>query len=239
MSSKEKLDKLIERARKLYAMSNDTSSPAEAAIALKRVTSMMETYGITAADLEDNRSEFGSVQGGKRYKAMPTWYGILIVGVARYHDCNVVVTNGRATFEGFDKDAIVAPLTLDYLIQVMERGVKRYQKDQKQNDPFAYFGPSPRQQGSSYRRGYVSEMQNIMFRIAAGRKKEQEEAMEESGGTALVVQKKALVEDHFGMQRIKNAKGVRPTNAAFAGAEGARNTSLNGQVTGSKQGALS
>ncbi len=233
-------DKLIERARKLYAMSNDTSSPAEAAIALKRVTSMMQTHGITAEDLEQNRTQFGTTHAKERYKTVPTWYGILCVGVAKYHDCNVVLNDGQADFMGFDKDVLIAPLTLDYLLNTMERGVKRYQKEQKELSHYNRYGPSPRKQGSSYRRGYASEMQRIMCKIAEDILKEQEQATVESGGTALVIQKQSLVDEEFGKMRLFSSKREARSDANSAGAEGARNTRLNTQVNGtSGQGKLS
>ncbi len=51
--------KLLDRIRKLYAMSLEVeASPHEAEIALRRCTALMERYGVTEDDLET--SEFGA-----------------------------------------------------------------------------------------------------------------------------------------------------------------------------------
>jgi len=42
-------DKIVERVRKLLAMSEDTSSPHEAAIAAKRAAHLMQQYNIDNA----------------------------------------------------------------------------------------------------------------------------------------------------------------------------------------------
>jgi hypothetical protein len=197
----------------------------------------MEEHGITADDLEWNRTQFGTTESSQRYKAMPTWYSVLAMGVAIYHECHAVTAHGRIKFKGFDKDAIVAPLTLDYLIQTMERGVKRYQKENPCNrDDQWYYGVTPRMQGSSYRSGYASQMQQIMFTIAAERKKAQEQDIQESGGTALVVQKAELVDGEFGKMTTSRCKMAgKDGGAKNAGRDGARNTGLNSQVTGAGQ----
>ncbi len=44
-------EKIINRVKKLLALSNDTSSPNEAAIALKRVRSLMDKYQLTHEDI--------------------------------------------------------------------------------------------------------------------------------------------------------------------------------------------
>ena len=229
--------KLVERARKLYAMSQDSSSPAEAEIAQRRVTKMMEEHGITAADLDDATTAFGKVAAGKRYKQRPTWYGVLSMGVAKYHDCQIETIDGMSTFKGFEKDVAVAPLTLDYLVGTMERGVKRYQKENKSSDPFDYWKVTPRQMGSSYRNGFASEMQTILYNIVAERTKEQRAALESDGaGTALVIQKNKLVEGEFGVQLTKKANmRYYSEGATNAGRAAAQNTSLSKQVGGSTQ----
>jgi len=54
-------EKLLDRIRKLYAMSRESeSSPHEAEIAMRRCQSLMDRFGITEADLET--SEFGDVR---------------------------------------------------------------------------------------------------------------------------------------------------------------------------------
>ena len=51
-------DKLIERGRKLFAMSQDQSSPTEAAIAARRMRVLMSTHDITIDELRATRDEY-------------------------------------------------------------------------------------------------------------------------------------------------------------------------------------
>lgn len=44
-------DKLLERVRKLHAMSQDSSSPAEAAIAARRLKALMSEHRITFEEI--------------------------------------------------------------------------------------------------------------------------------------------------------------------------------------------
>ena len=135
-------DKLIERVRKLFAMSQDTSSPAEAAIAAARVRKLMDEHGITQADLET--SEFmeseGQTSGAKR--SLPGWYDLLSIGVARAND--VICERDRCNiyFNGYEKDVICATLMLDYLVGAMKRSTKKFSDERKAC--LLYTSPSPR-----------------------------------------------------------------------------------------------
>jgi len=56
-------DKLIERARKLFAMSRDSGSPAEAAIADRRLSALMEKHHITLEQIKGTeRQDSSTVQ---------------------------------------------------------------------------------------------------------------------------------------------------------------------------------
>ena len=53
-------DKLLERARKLFAMSQDSGSPAEAAIADRRLSALMEKHDITLDQIKGIEREYSS-----------------------------------------------------------------------------------------------------------------------------------------------------------------------------------
>jgi len=53
-------DKLLERARKLYAMSQDAGSPAEAAIADRRLSALMEKHDISLDQIKNIEREYSA-----------------------------------------------------------------------------------------------------------------------------------------------------------------------------------
>ncbi len=64
-------DKLIERARKLFAMSQDSGSPVEAAIADRRLSALMEKHGITLEQIKGTEPEFPSPAQTEEQKDYP------------------------------------------------------------------------------------------------------------------------------------------------------------------------
>ncbi len=115
-------EKLLNRIRKLYAMSRENeSSPHEAEIAMRRCQSLMERFGVTESDLET--SEFGASKIGKAFRAVPNYVSVLGSAVALLHDC-ICVKSDTIEFRGFSIDADVASLTYSYLNDAMERSLK-------------------------------------------------------------------------------------------------------------------
>jgi len=74
-------EKLLARVRKLYQMSRETeSSPHEAEIAMRRCQSLMAKFGISESDLDT--SEFGSSSIQRRFRAIPSYVGVMGSAVA-------------------------------------------------------------------------------------------------------------------------------------------------------------
>ena len=96
-------DKIINRVRKLYAMSQEAdSSPHEAEIALRRCQSLMAKFGVTVSELET--SEFGSSSIGRSFRNVPSYVTLLSSAVALLHDC-ICVDSGEIEFRGYSIDA--------------------------------------------------------------------------------------------------------------------------------------
>ena len=223
---------MIDRIRKLFAMSQDTSSLNEAEIALKRCKSLMEKYGITEADLQT--SEFGTdfAYVGKR---LDKWKSFLSVGIAAF--TNTIVTiqyvrdeNNRTTdekgvvYKGFDADVLNAVLLSDYLEHTLERCVKAYKAETRDNS---------RAGATSFRNGFAVALQRRMVEMS----EEMEEASPEtSNGTSLVVCKMQMVNDEFGKQKISRTRSRTSSYAGnSAGQRAGNNVNLNRQMTGGNQ----
>lgn len=221
--------KLLDRVRKLYAMSQDVSSPNEAAIAAKRARSLMDKHGIKASDLET--SEFAELFASDRtFKAMPSWYGVLAVGVAVANDVQAIRTRGKVQFQGFEADVIGAQLMFGYLIEAMERHLKQASH------------LSGRADKGAFRQGFAGDMSQRLHALKEQRKQESRREAQAAGnstGSALIVVKDKLVSQKYGSPRYARRSTTHSSRSGYsAGVNASQRTGLNTQVSGKAQGAL-
>ncbi len=218
-------EKLLERIRRLYAMSNDTSSPAEAAIAAKRVRSLMDQHQVTVEDLE--KSEYGSAVFRKSYLRPPLYIRWLMLGVGRYNDCNTTWSSlgggkNSPMFQGFENDALAANLMLDYLYKTMERHLRAYLKSESPEDR--------RIASNSFRAGYCADMQKRLLELCEERRTAEHEA---GSAGALIVLKGKLVAAKFGVMKTSKSKSkISDSNAQQAGQKASQRTGIEKQVRG-------
>ena len=235
--------KIIDRVRKLFAMSQDASSLEEAAIALKRYQSLVAKYGIQESDLET--SEFGTATG-EALKKMERYKGWLALGIAPFTNTVVAyefvrvdgVKCKRIKYEGFKTDVQQAIMLQDYLEQTLARCLKAYKKESGNNGLKA---------ATSFKNGFASALQDRMVELAA-EAEEASQAVSEAtstaqgvtSGTSLVVCKMKMVEAEFGKQKVAAGTAYRyDYDAKGAGSQAAQNVSLNRQVSGEGQRRLS
>lgn len=240
-------EKLLNRIRKLYAMSQESeSSPHEAEIAMRRCQSLMARFGVSEADLET--SEFGASTIDRKFRSMPTYVGVLGSAVALLHDC-ICVKGGTIEFRGFNIDAEVAPLTYGYLTQTMERSLKLRKRDGE-------VAPG-RSASFDYRVGYALAILERARRIDTERReaevKMQQPAAEGANALAgvdddiprvssLVIRKREIVRENC-MEGLyfSRPKRVRYRNGAAhrAGTSDGASVSLDKQVSGQRNAAIS
>lgn len=218
-----KKKKLIERIRKLYAMSQDASSPNEAEIAARRCRAMMDEHDIKEADLAT--SEFLSAACGARKSTtrIPLWYNVLAVGVAKFNDVQTS-RSGRdgMLFNGFETDVLSAQLMLEYLVESLQRGA-------------AHSEHSSRGRINSFRMGFSTDIQRRLYELAERRKVE---LVSDETGTALVVLKEQLLAKEFGPDATRKATRQPPPSREAAesfraGVQLSESTGLNSQVRNS------
>lgn len=218
-------EKLLERVRKLFAMAQESeASPHEAEIALRRCQSLMNKYGITEADLET--SAFATVGFGRR-STIPTHLRVLAAAVAKMHDCLFVTGNqGHTEFRGYEVDAHVARLTLDYLLDAVERALRA----RKRNGDF----PPGRSAAYDYRLGFASEVQQRVATLVSERRRQQQAASGGSG-TDLALRKLEIVERECGQglgTRSFGSRAPQDATAHGAGRADGASVSLDKQVGG-------
>ena len=219
-------EKLLNRIRKLYAMSREQeSSPYEAEIALRRCQSLMQRFGITEADLET--SEFGVSTIGKQFRAIPSYIGVMSSAVALLHDC-VCVDTGTIEFRGYSIDTEVASMTFAYLTESMEQSLKLRKKS-------GSVGPG-RAASFDYRVGFAIAVLERCRTIDAERKLAEQQAQVTQAadvGGSLVVRKLAMVRDGC-LQDVQTGRKrrvrYRNGDAHTAGATDGNKVSLNTQI---------
>ena len=229
-------EKVIDRVRKLYAMSQASeSSPNEAEIALRRCQSLMAKFGVTFGELET--SEFGSSTIGRHFQSVPSYVTLLSSAVALLHDC-ICVDSGDIEFRGFSIDAEVATLTYNYLSNSMERSLQLRKKQGKV--------PPGRSGSFDYRVGFGISVLNRCRAIHQERLDAEKQAHtgasnDSTYGSSLVVLKRELVEEHC----TEDIQGSRKRTVKFrsgvahtAGAEDGSDVSLDTQVGHDKRASI-
>jgi len=219
-----KEEKILDRIRKLLAMSKDTSSPYEAAIAAGRARKMMDKFQVSELDLttvsDSDMAEEGFDTG---MKTQSTVVSSLAVAVATLNDCHVVIGTVRGhkvlTFQGMFVDAVCAIELMKYLKDEMYKQAKN--------------NATGRADRSAYRLGFAAGVTNQVRKIMRDRK----QLKTEKTGTALVACKQQLVNKHFGATRYKEqrTKFSGSAQSYYQGKEAGMNASLNRQVNGAGQ----
>jgi len=233
-------NKLLQRIRKLYAMSREEqSSPHEAEIALRRCQSLMNKFGISESDLET--SEFGAAKIGKAFRALPSYVAVMGSAVALLHDC-LCVRSGTIEFRGFSIDAEVASLTYAYLNNAMERSLKQA-KTTGAVEP-------GRSASFDYRVGFAMAVRARARQIDSERRQAQADAAVSASvqsvaagnnGSSLVVRKLEAVREAC-MEGLVNARPnrvrYRSGAAHAAGSNDGKRVSLNRQVKQTQRGKI-
>lgn len=216
-------DKVINRVRKLYAMSQAAdSSPNEAEIALRRCQSLMEKFGVTFSDLET--SDFGAATIGRRFRNVPSHVTLISSAVALLHDC-VCIESNEIEFRGFSIDAEVASITYEYLISTMERSLRHH----KRNGSVL----PGRSASFDYRVGFGVAVLTRCKQIHLERLQAQTQHSAEHPGQALLVLKTKLVQENC----TSDVQGERKRTVRFRSGK-AHSTGLNDGKRVSLQGKI-
>lgn len=195
--------KIIERIRSLLAMGQDTSSPNEAAIAVKRARKLMDEHQLSAIDIKNEKGfELGSVELNNNSTIERTWATTIAIAVAKMNDCIVRLNAGMNqnlvyVFYGFSEDAEACKSMTSYLIQSC---IRLYERDKVVKSLSGLIQQDDYMTGIS--RGLCERLRMIIS--------ERELAMSETvTSQALVVAKKSLIDKEFGEVKYGQAKRSR------------------------------
>lgn len=183
------LASVMRRVRKLMALANDGRGDVnEMAAAAEMAAKIMAKYRLDYADVlaaelkagaKFDTSIHGTPKYGRAARRAKAWFGILGIAVARLNECCFEnLPEGVTQFYGVESDVLVAGYMQDYLSDQIHRAASAYYaltKNTRGADEFA-FGMAQE---------IVSKLKAIKPEIT-------------STGTALVVTKARVVEEHFG-----------------------------------------
>ena len=187
-------ENILRRIKKLLAIAEDhRADPNEAAAAAGMAAKIMAKYQLDHQDLIiesikndlDTQTFVGAARKNKKYFArVPGWIDILAVQVARLNSVEVVKSvddQGRACvkFYGYKDDTLLASWTMTYLVGTVNALCRAFRGNGMES-------------GISYRRGVSSGICDSIKALLV----EQETQKETSN--ALVVAKKAAIEQEFG-----------------------------------------
>lgn len=200
----EDLAKIKERITKLLAMSKDTSSPEEAAIAAQRARKLMDKHQIDESALVTGKGVeyvFVDRPHGKSYKYMGEWISVIAVAVAKYNDCQAMRCAyrgdkpgySRVGFRGTQQDVEITCQMFDYLLDVGLKLTKEYMN-----------GLNKASISDAFKRGYSHEIANRLAAMTVARR---EELQTEETGLMVIDNKLAAVEKHFGEIKYGTTKG--------------------------------
>lgn len=202
-------ERVIERVRKLLALSN-SSNEHEAALAAAHAQRLLAEHNLAISELEMREEGAGEAELTVA-RTVPKWLSSLFAVVAHAFDCMAIVAStadaGRLRFIGVGKDPAVAACTLQFLMQELRRLASRYLKQQAAD----LLSPAIRRRmRDSYLLGGVQGVQQAMAL--------QKAATPTTAG-ALVPVKEALIrqysEQHLGPLRTQRRRRSSVLSSAF------------------------
>jgi hypothetical protein len=214
-------DALMRRLRKLLAIAEDSrGDPNECAAAAAQAERIMRKYQIEHADLLFKEPDaFGTVATGlgenpfdvaARYSSP---CGQIAVAVAKLYECQARSKNSRLEFCGLRLDAILARYTYLMLVETMVATCNVWQKQTK-----ARVG-----ERAGYLAGYAS---TVCDALRAAKAERDAEAARPGAFGALVVQKAALVRQHFGDPNYGRSRAAAQGASWHAGALDGRSADI-------------
>ncbi|CAB4171389.1 Domain of unknown function DUF2786 [uncultured Caudovirales phage] len=245
----ERRQRMLEKVRKLLAMGRDgRGNDNENDIAMRQANKIMAEYGIAEAEcdmsaIDAGEMVFGEAQcgpdgrapeQGKIYRAMPSYAGVLAIGIGRFCDAIVgrkTTANGEMlTFRGEQQDVLLAR----WIFGVLVNSILAEQRKS---------GWTARSDANSFRMAAASTLQRRLKELADERIKMYEEAKAISNSRALVVvdRKRNEIVARFGEQKVKSTRaGYRSSGAAMAGTDAGRriNIPAGRPIAGSSQAQL-
>jgi len=204
-------ERIIERVRKLLALSN-SSNEHEAALAAAHAQRLLAEHNLAMSELEMQEEGAGEAELLVA-RTVSKWLSSLFATVASAFDCFPIVTttpsNSRLRFIGVGEDPGVAACTLEYLVKELRRLASGYQRQLEARG--GRLSPADRQRiRLSYLLGAVHGVRQAL---------QAQKTATPTTSTALVPVKDALIKqyrnEHFGSLRTRRSRASTVLSEAF------------------------
>ena len=231
----ERRARMLEKVRKLLAMGRDgRGNENESETAMRQANKIMAEYGIAEAEcdmsaIDAGEMVFGEAQcgpdgrapeQGKVYRSMPTYAGILAVGVGRFTDSVVIrkrTVNGEMlAFQGEREDVLLAC----WIFGALVRSILQEQ---------AGSGWTTKGDNNAFRVAAASTLASRLRQLGQERTRMYEQAKAESNSRALVVvdRKRGEIALRFGTQKTKSRRTSTSNSGAYqAGSEAGKRINI-------------
>lgn len=197
-------DKVLEKIRKLLALSKDPANENEAALAAVRVQELMTKHDIALGEVEISRSEVVELRFDTLTQQPHSWMLYLASTVGNAFDCRVYRMRGLIVFVGLETDTKVCEHMYDYLVRAVKRFYKVHLEALRRSGEWEkHQRTGPRIYMSSYASGLVIAIERKLMEYAHKKTTDTE-----TGGMtqALVAVKSAKVDDYFESLTLRSGR---------------------------------
>lgn len=193
--------KILERIRKILALSENNPSVHEAASAAAMAAKLMAKYNLDRADVMVREITKDNIiihfcDFIRRTKDLPRWMHAIIVPIAHLNDCEAQLFQMgrgeglRVAYLGEKDDATVAAWIFEYLTAEVERLSKKFRAQQRKK----FGGGGHGTNMEDYRYGLAVSIVGTIYKMQV---EKSNELRGHAAGTALVVRKRDLIREKY------------------------------------------
>ena len=224
---KDERDALIEKIKKLFALSENNPNEHEAAAAAGKARELLEAHDLSTADLNEKPEpvEEKMHETGKSYFSQ--WLIRLASVVASHFNCRIVLCSGisaKVKFIGTATDIAIAEYVFVYLRRAIEAAAEKTEVP---------FGKNGRRWKDSFRCGMVKGVSNNLYRMRRRTEERHDPVVRAKSGDLVVVKRDALeayMKDKY-LKFSKHRGNYNPDHEATAHGRGIGETiSINPAV---------
>lgn len=185
-------EQVIEKAKKLFAVSEGTNFENEAKVALNKMRDLLAKYNLSMGDIDGNHSE-----RNPEFKLMTEktgyWQGSLATVVANFCNCTAFYTTVSKSrvlrVIGMPHEVEICTFTFSHIAEQIDKLMRKKRKELRAQRQREGRDRQDRQASSYFTRGYVD---GIIIRL---KQRLDDRLNDEAGGKALVLVQHPKVKD--------------------------------------------
>lgn len=235
--TREEKEKLIDKIRKLMALSQSPNEH-EAALAAARARDILDKYDLSLTEVEMNDEEIVEHRVDTGTRNAPLWMGRLAVSVSKAFNCRVFKIYGIMVFCGTKPDTQVSEYTYMFLFRTVKRLCKEHKASLERSGVWdAQFRgrPGSRTYMQSYALGVVNAIDEKLKGFIQSKERMQRfETFKKATGKDLMVIKNQAVDRYcrkLHLRRARSHANLDYTGFA-AGQRDGRNVQIHQGING-------